>query len=175
MADDHSDVKHLKRCFQDMISITHQTIEQLRPKKSDSESDTLYANTVLNTGVFTFTLNKDDDEEMSLLRTNLESAINKHRPYLSKICQRYLLEFLCQYHYNDQGKKFTDSFTMESLYPFECAVEGALTSIDAFVAAWQGKLTPVKDFIKDYPTFKDKPGLHGTTLLYSAAKNNHLR
>ncbi|CAF5180313.1 unnamed protein product, partial [Rotaria magnacalcarata] len=39
----------------------------------------------------------------------------------------------------------------------------------------QGKLTPVKDFIKDYPTFKDKPGLHGTTLLYSAAKNNHLR
>ncbi|CAF3609413.1 unnamed protein product [Rotaria socialis] len=175
MADDDPDVKHLKRCFQDMIAIVHQTVEQLRPKKSDSESDTLYANTVLNTGVFTFTLNKNDDEEMSILRTNLESAINKHRPHLSSICQRYLLEFLCQYHYDDQDKKFTDSFTMESLYPFECALEGALTSIDTFVAAWQGKLAPVRDFIKDYPTFKDKPGLHGTTLLYSAAKNNHLR
>ena len=32
----------------------------------------------------------------------------------------------------------------------------------------------VKRFIKQYPTFKDKPGLWETTLLYSAARNNHL-
>ncbi|CAF3836482.1 unnamed protein product, partial [Rotaria sp. Silwood1] len=63
---------------------------------------------------------------------------------------------------------------MDSLYPFQCGLQGALASIDAFVAAWEGNLQSVKDFIEKYPTFKDKPGLHGTTLLYSAAKNNRM-
>ncbi|CAF4384871.1 unnamed protein product, partial [Adineta steineri] len=49
-----------------------------------------------------------------------------------------------------------------------------LSSIDAFPAAWNGDLDIVKKFIKKYPTFKDKPGLWGTTLLYSSSRNNKM-
>ncbi|CAF2865678.1 unnamed protein product [Rotaria sp. Silwood2] len=171
---DNADIKNLKRCFEEIIPVVQRTIEQLRPRKSDSQSNTLHENSVLNTGVFTFTLNKLEDDEMNTLRLNLENIVDKYRPLLSKTCQKYLLEFLCQYHYNDAERKFTSSFTMDSLYPFECGLQGALASIDAFVAAWEGNVQPVKDFIEKYPTFKDKPGLHGTTLLYSAAKNNRM-
>jgi hypothetical protein len=45
-------------------------------------------------------------------------------------------------------------------------------SFDGFQAAWKQNLSNVKEFINKYPAFKDKPGPWGTTLLYSAARNN---
>ena len=173
--DGKSDEKYLKRCFDKIISLIHETIDQLRPKQSQSPSDVFHTNSMLSTGVYTFTINKFEEEQLETLRENIQHHIDQCRTRLSSICKRYLFEFLNEFHYDENEQKFSNSFTMDSLYPFECSLRGALASIDAFAASWGGELTPVKDFIQNYPTFKDKPGLHGTTLLYSSARNNHLK
>ena len=45
--------------------------------------------------------------------------------------------------------------------------------MEAFKAAWSGQIPIVREFIENYPSLRDKPGPWRTTLLYSAAKNNH--
>lgn len=172
---DKNDERYLKRCFEEVIDVLRDALDQLRPKQAQSQSDVFHMNSILSTGVYTFTLNKFEEEQLETLRENIQHRIDQCRTRLSSICRRYLFEFLNQFHYNEDEQIFSSSFTMDSLYPFECSLRGALASIDAFVAAWDGNLAPVKDFIQNYPTFKDKPGLHGTTLLYSAARNNHIR
>jgi hypothetical protein len=172
---DKNDERYLRRCFEELITVVRDAIDQLRPKESQSETDVFHTNSVLSTGVYTFTLNKFEEEQLETLRENIQHHIDQYRTRLSSICKKYLFEFLNQFHYDEDEKKFSNSFTMDSLHPFECSLRGALASIDAFVAAWEGNLAPVKDFIQNYPTFKDKPGLHGTTLLYSAARNNHMK
>ncbi|CAF4001664.1 unnamed protein product, partial [Adineta steineri] len=169
-----SDEKYLKRCFEEIISIVHQTIEQLQPKQSNSQSNSLHTNSVLNTGIYSFTLNKNENDQMDILREKIENIINKYQSFMNILFQKYLFDFLNPYHFNEDEKKFTNSFSMDSLYPFESSLRGALASLDAFQAAWDGNILNVKDFIQNYPTFKNKPGLHGTTLLYSAARNNHI-
>ncbi|CAF1052050.1 unnamed protein product [Rotaria sordida] len=171
---DKSDEKYLKQCFKDIISTVNKSIDQLQPKQSQSQSDIFHKNSVLSTGVYTFTLNKFEEEKLDILKEEIQCYINQYRTRLSHICKRYLYEFLNQFHYDEDEQKFSSSFTMDSLHPFECSLRGASASIDAFTAAWDGNLQIVKDFIQNYPTLKDKPGLHGTTLLYSAARNNHM-
>ncbi|CAF1457971.1 unnamed protein product, partial [Didymodactylos carnosus] len=77
------------------------------------------------------------------------------------------------YHY-DKNRKFSCPLTLNELYPFSHEVKGILASVDAYPAAFNGKLDVVKKFINDHPALKDKPGLWGTTLLYSSARNNHM-
>ncbi|CAF4281431.1 unnamed protein product, partial [Adineta steineri] len=52
-------------------------------------------------------------------------------------------------------------------------LQGRLQSLDVFHAAWGGNQLIVEEFIEDYPQLTDKTGLYETTLLYSAARNNH--
>lgn len=47
-----------------------------------------------------------------------------------------------------------------------------LASSVAFSAAMTGQLSAVKKFLDEYPTFKNRSSLWGTTLLYTAALNN---
>jgi ankyrin repeat protein len=61
---------------------------------------------------------------------------------------------------------------MNILHIFLNELEGVRDSFDGFQAAWKGNLSDVKEFINKYPTLKDQPGPWGTTLLYSAARNN---
>ncbi|CAF3883818.1 unnamed protein product [Rotaria sordida] len=63
---------------------------------------------------------------------------------------------------------------MSILYGFLNDLEAIRDSIDGFRAAWNGNLSVVKEFLNKYPRFKDKSGPWGTTLLYSAARNNHM-
>ena len=73
-----------------------------------------------------------------------------------------------------KNKQFKNPFNLKYSSFILYVIFKSLASIDAFQAAWNGNLSIVKEFIKNYPTFKDKPGLWGTTLLYSAARNNHM-
>ncbi|CAF4226425.1 unnamed protein product, partial [Rotaria magnacalcarata] len=75
--------------------------------------------------------------------------------------------------FSSDEKKFKEPLTMNILHAFYNDLEATHDSLDAFQAAWDGKRTGVKGFLEKYPTFKDKPGLWGTTLLYSVARNNH--
>ncbi|CAF1334085.1 unnamed protein product [Rotaria sordida] len=94
------------------------------------------------TDIHSFTLDKSEDTKMDVLRMEIENTIKNNVKHLN------------------------------SLHPFKHDLEAALASIDAFTAAWNGDKDTVLEFVNKYPTLKDKPGLHGTTLLYSAAKNN---
>ncbi|CAF3256760.1 unnamed protein product [Rotaria sp. Silwood2] len=47
-------------------------------------------------------------------------------------------------------------------------------SVTAFADAFHGRLSPIKNFLEEYPEWKDKSGLWQTTLLYSAARHGRL-
>ncbi|CAF3353058.1 unnamed protein product [Rotaria sp. Silwood1] len=164
--------KQLKRCLEAAIEILHGIITKFEPS-AVSQSNTISINSVVN-NMNTFTLNIEEDQEMDILKMKLENAFNDHLPYLTTMYRNYLLNFLYQYDYDDEKRKFKDHLSMSNILPLCRGLQSLLASIDAFQAAWDGKLTIVEKFIKNYPTLKDKPGLWGTTLLYSAAKNGHM-
>ncbi|CAF4962041.1 unnamed protein product, partial [Rotaria sp. Silwood1] len=146
--DDEQDKKNLKKCFKDMIEAIHETIEQLRPTEQQLQASTI--------DIHSFTLDKSEDTAIDLLKVKLMEMLNNY-----------------QYDYDENMRNFTSSFNMDTLDPFARDLEAALASIDAFAAAYKGSKDPVLEFLNKYPTLKDKPGLYGTTLLYSAARNNH--
>ncbi|CAF1235290.1 unnamed protein product, partial [Didymodactylos carnosus] len=161
---DDDDKKYLKKCLRDTIDAVHEAIAQLRPNQQNAQAST--------TDIHSFTLDKSEDTQMDVLRMEIENTVKNNAKHLSDICRNYLFNFLQQYHFDEKTRKFTNSFNMDSLNPFEHDLEAALAAIDAFTAAWNGDKDTVLQFVNKYPTLKDKPGLHGTTLLYSAAKNN---
>ncbi|CAF2546861.1 unnamed protein product [Rotaria sp. Silwood2] len=164
--------KQLKRCIEAAITTLHGIIAKLQPS-AVSQSDTISINSVVN-NMNTFTLNVEEDEEMDILKMKLENVFNEHLPYLSSMYRNYLLNFLYQYDYDDEKRNFKNHLSMSIILPLCRGLQSLLASIDAFQDAWDGKLAIVERFIKNYPTLKDRPGLWGTTLLYSAAKNGHM-
>jgi hypothetical protein len=171
---DGQDVRTLKLCLKELISHIHITTEQLKVQSPPSQSHVFQSFSTSNVGVYTFTINTLEEEQLEALRERIQQCVDSYRTRLNKTCKQYLFEFLNQYHYDEEKKMFSSSLTMDSLRPFALSLRGASASIDAFTAAWDGKQNSVKDFIRNYPMFKDRPGLHGTTLLYSAARNNHM-
>jgi hypothetical protein len=111
---------------------------------------------------------------MDKLKSDIERILKKHIPALSGECLSYILNFLYQYDYDGDKHQFKNGLSMNILLPLYRGLQSLLASIDAFQAAWDGKLSIVQKFIEKYPTLKDRPGLWGTTLLYSAARNNHM-
>ena len=99
---DKNDERYLKRCFEEVIEVLRAAIDQLRPKQAQSQSDVFHMNSILSTGVYTFTLNKFEEEQLETLRENIQHYIDQYRTRLSSICKRYLFEFLNQFHYNEE-------------------------------------------------------------------------
>ncbi|CAF5044063.1 unnamed protein product, partial [Rotaria sp. Silwood1] len=103
----------------------------------------------------------------------IKDLLNNHLSKLSLQCQNYLFDVLNKYNYNIKEKLFTNILTKNNLFSFVHNLRGRLFLIDASQAAWHGNESIVKKFIENYSTLKDKSGVYGTTLLYSAARNNH--
>jgi hypothetical protein len=176
MVDSEAENK-LKRCLEACIEIVQETTDQLKSKgqlQQDASSDAPFTNTGLDVNIHSFTLDTAEESLMSEFKTNLESVLNDHLPSLSKHCRKYLLDFLYQINYNDKDREFTNPFNIGIIDSFSRDLQSMLASIKAFQGAWNGNQQIVQEFIKNYPTAKDKSGLWGTTLLYSAARNNHL-
>ncbi|CAF1491657.1 unnamed protein product, partial [Didymodactylos carnosus] len=172
MARTDSDVAELKPCLTSVIDQVQDAINKLKINDDKSiNNEFSKANVVLNNA---FSLNNDENELLDTLTTEIETTLNQYLPHLSQICLNYLLNFFHPYHYDQQTRTFSQLLTINVLHPFCRELKGLFASVNAFPAAFSGKLSVVKEFIKTYPTFKDKPGLWGTTLLYSAARNNHL-
>jgi hypothetical protein len=175
-----NDQKQLKPCLTKIIELVNECLQKLNPIKeqsqpqTDTKDDNLLQNSQLNNNVYTFTLSNEENELLDTLTSDIQITLSQHFPHLTKVCSNYLLEFLHPYHYDRDQRKFTSPLIMGVLYSFHRELEGLLASVEAFPAAYNGELQIVKKFIKQYPTYKDKPGLWETTLLYSAARNNHL-
>jgi hypothetical protein len=152
MASENNDENKLKQCLQLIITVVSDTIKNLEVKTKKSDEKQL--------------INDFNIEIKTLLEKGLSS--------LSSQCRNYLLNILHQYNYNDQENTFSTLFTKEILHSFLHDLQGRITSLDVFQGAWNGDQIIVKDFLDYYPSLKDKTGLYGTTLLYCAARNNHL-
>ena len=173
-----NDEKHLRDCLKKIIELVEEFSQKLKSlneqTQTNTSDDTLLQISQLNNDVYTFTLSDEENQLLDMLTSDIQTTLNQSIPHLSKICQNYLLDFFHTYHYDRETNEFTSSLTMSDLHSFQRELKGLLASVEAFPAAYNGQLDVVKRFIKQYPTFKDKPGLWETTLLYSAARNNHL-
>ena len=159
----------LKHHLQTIINCIRETLPQI------SNSNNLLTNLVLNNNVNAFSFNPEENEILTLLTEKIEGILRNALSSLDDRCKKYLFNMLYEYQYDRDERKFTSSLTMNNLHAFLNDLESTRSSLDAFIAAWEGKVAPVREFIKAYPQFKDKPGIWGTTLLYSAARNNHLQ
>ena len=151
MANEETDKRKLQQCLIIIINAVSETINDFKDK----------------------TKRNNEKEIVNDLKAKLENLLNENISFLSSQHQNYLFKILCLHHYNQQEKTFSSSFKKEMLYKFLYDLQGSLYLIDACEAAWNGSPPLIKDFIKNYSLLKDKTGPYGTTLLYSAARNNH--
>jgi hypothetical protein len=179
-----SDEKQLKRCLEAAIKTVHEAINKLEVKQQEHPKqeqtqvapsrNSLRSNMATDTNINTFTLNKNEEDLMDELKMKLESELDNYLPSLFENCKKYLLQLLHTYSYDYCQRKFTNSFNMGMIQAYFQDLQCTLASLDASKAAWDGNRSAVKDFIEKYPAAKNKPGVFGTTLLYSSARNNRL-
>ncbi|CAF5200220.1 unnamed protein product, partial [Rotaria magnacalcarata] len=150
MTSEHNDEKSLKQCIQLMVDVISAKISSFGKKGNEQQ--------VLH------------DLQKAIEKTFVEKANSS----LSSQCRNYLSDMLNRYNYDAENQVFSTDFTRETVDRLLHDLQGILALIDAYQAAWDGNESIVKDFIEKYPTLIDKPGLYGTTLLYSAARNNHV-
>ena len=164
----------LKLCLEACINAVQEIVGRLK-HQGQSQEDASLINTALDVNIHSFTLDASEEALMSELKTNLKTVLREHLPYLSRHCRRYLLDFLQEVDYNSKKHEFTSPFNIGVIDSFIRDLQSKLASISAFRAAWDGNQIAVEEFIRQYPTVKDRSGLWATTLLYSAARNNHLK
>ena len=173
-----SDQLELQRCLGECIRVIEETSNKIRSRKNEqstTSSSGVFSRGSLDTNIYTFTLDRNEEQEMDDLKETLQGVLNDHLPSFTKISRQYLLDALHEHKYNYDQREFTCPFNIGLLNSLLNDLQGILASIGAFQAAWNGDDAKVQEYIKKYPTAKNQCGLWGTTLLYSAAKNNHLR
>jgi hypothetical protein len=148
MTTESNDEKRFKQCIQLIINAVSDTIN-----KSEGQNNS--------------------QQLLNDLRTNIKTILEKSLSSLSSQCRNHLLNVLYQYHYNANDKTLSNSFTEDLLDSFLNDLQGRLESLDAFQGGWDGDQSKIEEFIEKYPQLKDKSGLYETTLLYSAARNDH--
>ncbi|CAF1214154.1 unnamed protein product [Rotaria sordida] len=136
--------------------------------------DRLLDNILKNNIVNTFTVDNEENELLDTLTHDIQNIFRNFLPQLSTMCTSYIEQHLHQYHFN-QERVFTQALTTGILYTFKHDLSGLLLAARAYPAAFNGDIKTVDNFLKRYPMYKDKPGFWKTTLIYSAARNNHLR
>jgi hypothetical protein len=167
-----NDDKYVKSCLDAAITAVQETLDKLRSQPVKQQGFKLNSGT--DTNLHTFTLDKDEEKLVGRLQRTLESIFEKYLPSLPQNQRKYLLDILHEYTYDYKKQTFKNSLNFGVLPTFLKDLECTLASLDAFQAAWNGDIPAVKKFIQKYPWFKNKPGLFGTTLLYSAARNNNV-
>ncbi|CAF1467367.1 unnamed protein product [Rotaria sordida] len=169
----NEDAKKAQEGLKTIIDLVQKTFQELK-RQPASPIDTLGDNAASSINFNTFSCSTADDKTMETLTVQIEHLFNEFLMTLSGYFREYIFNLLCEYQYHKSEKKFKQNFTIGNLLQFLNDLEAIRDSINAFKAAWDGKLNHVKEFLTKYPTYKDKPGPWGTTLLYSAAKNGHI-
>ncbi|CAF1632823.1 unnamed protein product, partial [Adineta ricciae] len=117
-------------------------------------------------------------EKVNVLFTEAAQDVQKlvsqlrHEFNYDQVTYNYFLDFLYEFHFVDD--RFVEPFSVDILSIFEQKLPVFIQSIEAFNGAEKGDITMVKTFLTEDPFSKDRPLLHGYTLLYVATANNHL-
>ncbi|CAF5059727.1 unnamed protein product, partial [Rotaria sp. Silwood1] len=169
----NEDDKKAQKGLKTVIDLVQKTFQELKQQPT-SPVDVLGDNVASGINFNTFSCSTVDDKTMETLTVQIGNLFNEFLVTLSEDFRGYIFNLLCEYQYDKNEKKIKENLTIGNLPKFLNDLEAIRDSIDAFKAAWDGKLNHVKEFLTKYPTYKDKPGPWGTTLLYSAAKNGHI-
>lgn len=167
------DYSQLKENLQTIINAIQGTLNQLK-QQHITNPDILLTNSTLNNNINTFSFTFEGNDTLILLTEKIETILRTIFSSIDEKSRKYLFNILHEYHYDLEEKKFRTSIQMNNLHAFLNDLQSIQTSLDAFQAAWNGTTLAVREFIKHHPQFKDKPGIWGTTLLYSAARNNKI-
>ena len=159
----------LKRCLEACINIVQTIIDRYEQHEGSQRDPSV----PLDVNIYSFTMDTSEESLMNELKTNVESILRVDLGELSETCRGYFFDSLQQFEYDYDKGEFGRSFNIGNIHSLKRDFQGALSSIDAFLAAWDGHQPAVDAFIQKFPTFKDKTGPWGTSLLYSAARNNH--
>lgn len=171
-----NDQKQLEQCLNEIIEQIKICLNEINkrkdPKSATNPTDEIRTNSQMNNDIYTFPIERTDDDLLDHLTTAIQAILTEFISMLSEICSNYLLDFLQDYHYDRQTKQFTTSLTVGELPTFQYELEGLREASHGYYAAFNGDLLRVQNFLKNFPMYKDKPGMWRTTLLYSAARNN---
>ncbi|CAF3288840.1 unnamed protein product [Rotaria sp. Silwood2] len=165
--------KKAQKDLKTVIDLVQKAFQELKQHPT-SPIDALGDNVVSSINFSTFSCSTADDKTMKTLTVQIGHLFNEFLVTLSEYFQEYIFNLLYEYQYDKNKKKFKENLTIGKLPKFINDLETIQDSIDAFKAAWDGKINHVKEFLTKYPTYKDKLGPWGTTLIYSAAKNGHI-
>ena len=128
----------------------------------------------LNVDINTISCDRYEEQWITELTKKIASCLKESLPKLNPGFRQFLFNCLFEYHYDHEQSRFKEILTINRLDPFLQDLQATRDALDAFRAAWTGNPKAVEVFLEKYPAFKDKPGPWGTTLLYSAARNNQL-
>ena len=128
----------------------------------------------LNVDIDTISCNRYEEQWMAELTKKIVVHLSESLPKLNSDFRQFLLNCLFEYHYDHEQCRFKEILTINRLDPFLNDLQATRDALDAFRAGWTGNTQLVEVFLENYSAFKDKPGPWGTTLLYSAARNNRL-
>ncbi|CAF2056691.1 unnamed protein product [Rotaria magnacalcarata] len=159
------DYTHCRQILQNAVELVQQT------STIGAEGD----NAPLNIDINNFSCSTADDVTMEKLTRSIGNLFRDCLVLLSENYQEYMFNFLFEYQYDKNDKQFKENLTIGNLPAFLNDLEAIRDSFDAFNAAWDGELPLVKQFLTKYPRYKDRFGPWGTTFLYSAAKNGHIK
>jgi hypothetical protein len=134
--------RQLERYLQTIIDAIKNTINTLHQQQI-SNPEILLTNTTLNNNVYTFAFNPIENDILTVLTDEIENIIQHALPLLHTLCRKYLFDVLYQYQYSQEERKFTAPLTINNLYTFLNDLEATQYSLDAFQAAWDGKISPV--------------------------------
>jgi ankyrin repeat protein len=147
-----NDENELKKCLNEIISIIEETVLEESSFTNETNS------------------NKKKLEELTnIINVELKNSL----ALLSDQYRQYFLYLFKDYHYSFDKGTFNETIKRYILKELLDDLHAIRDSFDAFQAAFDGNLSIVRHFIEKYPKYKDKCGIWGTTLLYSAARNNH--
>lgn len=167
-------VKPLENCLKQLLELTDDYKKKMK-QDTDTSHDELNIDSRSGNDDNIITLFFEDGETLEAFTENIQSILKDFLPKLSPKSTTYLLDTLTMYTYSEEKQKFQSSFTSDDINKWYMDIEGLLESLKGYPAAFSGDFDGVKSFVEKFPSFKDKPGLWDTTLLYSASRNGHLK
>lgn len=142
-----SDENKLKPCLTRMIDTISQCIQNLKNHKRGSgatttdqsppdnlDDDDVSASDQLNPNVNIFTLDKVENDLLNQLTEDIETILDDCLPYLTDICSTSFNDYLHQYHYDGEERKFAYPLTKNVLLMMRRELKGLLGKRTSYLA-----------------------------------------
>ena len=134
-----SDESKLKSCLTRMIDTISQCIQKLKNHKRGStatttehsladnlDDDDISTDDRLSPNIDILTLDKVENDLLNQLTEDIENILDNCLPYLTDICSTSFYDYLHQYHYDSEERKFSDPLSKNQLHMMRHELKGLL-------------------------------------------------